>query len=276
MHGLSDKLYRADVQHRLLQHDLVFLLETFLQPDTQAARIPANIAAAFQVHNVCRPVAVGAHGGMLLLINNRIFQYVKLTSVDAAQGIAWLTVPGAGGSVLHVAACYIPPHDSVIHRRLNASSPWDTMQQYIGQHSSQPDHSFLLMGDFNAKTGGLPESADLSELQHALPEMPELAEYLQQDIAARRQTDTSSNAFGEQLLALLAANAMCVFNGRVPGENDGYTCFSTSGGRGRGPPRPSTVDYAAGSIDLLRSVQAMNIHGTAESDHSMLSISQQV
>jgi hypothetical protein len=113
-----------------------------------------------------------------------------------------------------------------------------------------------------------------SELQHALPEIPELADYLQQDMPARKYTDDSSNAFGEQLLAaLLAANAMCIFNGRVAGANDGYTCFSSSGAPGRAPPRPSTEDYAAGSIDLLGSVQAMNIHDTAESDHSMLSIS---
>jgi hypothetical protein len=69
------------------------------------------------------------------------------------------------------------------------------------------------MGDFNAKTGGLPESAGLSELQHALPDIPELAEYLQHDTAST-QTDRHlhCNAFGEQLLALLAANAMCIFN----------------------------------------------------------------
>jgi hypothetical protein len=137
---------------------------------------------------------------MLLLIHNiASHQRVKLTSVDAAQGIAWLSVPGTGGAVLHVAACYIPPQGS--HRRISASSPWDTLQQYIAQHSSSarsllPAHA---LGDFNAKTGGLPESADdLSELQHALPDIPELAEYLQHDMPARKQTDTSSNAFGEQ------------------------------------------------------------------------------
>jgi hypothetical protein len=113
-------------------------------------------------------------------------------------------------------ACYIPPEGSVIHGRPAAEDPWQALQRRISQQAELGE-PVLLMGDFNARTGGLPESPDLEELKYALPDMPELGELLQQDLPPRRSTDPNSNAFGKELLGLLASRAMCIFNGRVPG-----------------------------------------------------------
>lgn len=203
----------------MLQHDIVFILETQLAPH-HPPRLPESITAAFLAHVVSRPPEVGRKGGLLVLVKSSIARQVSVAALDAANGMVWLRLAGAGrGPALHIAGCYIPPEGSAVYDRPGVADPWTALQQHISRHA-QPCDSVLLMGDFNARTAGLPESPDLAELEYALQAVPQLAEMLDQNLPPRRQTDNSSNAFGMQLLSLLAANGMCIFNGRVSGVDN--------------------------------------------------------
>jgi hypothetical protein len=244
------------------------------------------LAAAFQVHLASRPREVGRQGGLLALVHNTVAAYVRVVEVDAANSVMWLTLtpPGSPRPTLHIAACYIPPANSSIHQRPTVEDPWQALHRHISRQAG-PGEPVLLMGDFNARTGGLPESPDLEELKYALPNMLELVDLLQQDLPPRRSVDPTHNAFGKELLALLASRAMCIFNGRVPGRNNhSWTSLNhrwpgegpepappaprcpptnaiapTSGWCSPAPPPQllehtrgtAVVDYVAGSIDLL-------------------------
>jgi hypothetical protein len=201
-----------------------------------------------------------------------------LINVYAGRASSDLINPGTGGAVLHVAACYIPPQGSVIHRRISASSP----RHGTPCSSTLPSTPRSQVTPSCSWVTSMPRQGDCQNQQASQSCSMPCQTYqswlstCSMILPARKQTDTSTamplaSSFWPFWQPMLCVSSI---NGRVTGANDGYTCFSSSGAPGRAPPRPSTVDYAAGSIDLLGSVQAMNIHDTAESDHTcMLSIS---
>jgi exonuclease III len=220
------------MQHHLLQHDVVIILETKMRAG-QDHHLPECLATAFTQHIISRPATVGCGGGLLVLVRNSMA--ATLTVRDAPNGVVWIRVDttaraaqarsqGSGRlATLHILGCYLPPAGSAIYGKPQVGDPWDVLQQHISRQL-RPGEQLLLLGDFNARTGGLAEHSDMEELQHALPDMPELAAMLRQDpLPPRRQADAKHNEYGKQLLSLLAANGCCIFNGRCPGDNGGYT-----------------------------------------------------
>ena len=274
------------MQHHLLQHDVIIVVETKMRAG-QDHHLPECLAAAFTQHVINRPATVGCGGGLLVLVRSSMA--ATLTVRDAPNGVVWIRLDAnehtaqarrqgnRGPASLHILGCYLPPEGSAIYGKPQVGNPWDVLQQHISRQL-RPGEQLLLLGDFNARTGGLAEHGDLAELQHALPGLPELAAVLQRDpLPPRRQADTQHNEFGNQLLALLAGNGCCIFNGRCPGDNGGYTSCSprwaaqngegSTGGRGC-----ATVDYIAGSVGLLTQIDHFHITPGIDSDHSMLSL----
>jgi hypothetical protein len=134
-------------------------------------------------------------GGVLALGRKSLTASIQLSIADAANGIMWFKLSGSAAarhtqaSVLHIGGCYLPPEGSKVYDRPLVQDPWPLLQHHL-QRLVRPSDSVVLLGDFNARTGQLPEAPDLEELRYALPGMPELADLLQQDMPPRISSDT--------------------------------------------------------------------------------------
>ena len=274
----SAKLQLEDVQLAFLQHDVVFLSETWLKPGSPFPRLPPALSLHFEVQLCSRPwvTNTGRNLGGVAALVRRGCPALKHSRWDAdvANGILWGVVPCQGASPsgsLHLVGCYFSPCGSNIYNKYGLSDPFLELHDRVQTRVRVLD-TVTICGDFNARMGGLshapaaqapvwaPASAPCrpAPSTHALPPLPTV--------------DTRSNEFGVQLASLLASSGLCALNGRAAGNNSGWTYH----GR-QNRPGHSVVDWVLSSPDLLSASQcrvSLDIFPLLpESDHTMLSLS---
>jgi Reverse transcriptase (RNA-dependent DNA polymerase) len=261
--GLSaSKLHLPDVQERFLQHDLIFLAETWLHPSTKQLPLPPPLAHIFAVQFCNRPWLTGRRnsGGLVALVRK---QCSTLRSArwcaDSANGILWCTVRRPGSGDLHLAGCYFCPQSSVIYEKYALADPFVVLQRHLAARTRTGD-TVLLFGDFNARMGSSDDACLVAQPHITLPS--------EQPLPLRNTADATVNDFGRELAALLQANHLCALNGRVPGLNTGHT-FCRAGGR-------SLIDWVVGSTQLLTATPQHSVHldvlpWLPDSPHTMLS-----
>ena len=130
------------------------------------------------------------------------------------------------------AAVYIEPHNSDYFDR-NA-------YQKLEESILQFDHEHIcLLGDFNSRTGGLPDTFPINEYSDASVDIVEF------DKGNRTSKDTITNTMGHELLRFCKKCHIFIVNGRV-GRDKGVgklTCKDAS-----------VVDYALLSYDMFDTV----------------------
>jgi hypothetical protein len=96
----------------------------------------------------------------------------------------------------------------------------------------------LLMGDFNARTGGLNEWDILD---------PHIRRHYDvSGISERKSRDHTLNNTGRRLLTVCESTGVCLLNGRSNTDKNGLITFQSLNGRGK-----SVIDYAVVSKDML-------------------------
>ena len=118
--------------------------------------------------------------------------------------------------------------------------------------------TFLLCGDFNARTGNLNNSLQDCE--------EDTYEFIQLDLRGYRQSqDKIVNAFGRLLLEMCATCDLTIVNGACPGDELGNFTYVSSTGSSR-------IDYFISSIEFAEKVVELKVAERFESKHLSIEI----
>ena len=174
---------------------------------------------------------------------------------------------------IYLANIYIVPENSTHLRH----DEFDILKHYM--QKIPHDTGVLLCGDYNARTGELPDfethfSGSNGDLDNLLPsdemETHSVIEYMRNvDILTRCSMDKNSvNKHGSELIEFCRETGMFIFNGRLS-HNRGIGRFTRDDTTGR-----SVVNYAIGSPLILKSVDYFEVLCKfPESDHRPVSLS---
>ncbi len=164
---------------------------------------------------------------------------------------------------LYLCSVYIPHEKSVVHetRKLD---PF----QILAEETAQYQQKGLVMhiGDFNSRTGSLPEDWNFLANPALVPGQNNFSVDTETStIPKRRNEDTESNTFGKKLLKLCETLGLVILNGRKSGDFFGKKTFHGHGS--------STIDYAVCSLAMYRYIQSFHVHSLDWfSDHCQISL----
>ncbi len=145
----------------------------------------------------------------------------------------------------HVVCCYLPCQSSNTWNefgrmgRVDALALWyESLQSAVEQPGRD---TVVVCGDFNSRTGLLPEAGDDDWATLALLGLPvpdSIAAYTSalQCIRRRSNKDAQPNTWGRSLLDFARESQLVLANGRLPGDTAGEFTFDSPTGR-------SSIDY---------------------------------
>lgn len=177
-------------------------------------------------------------------------------------GQSWVRVQGKSDSdIIHACVCYLPPVQSEHFKKMCAGEKI-TAERHRNMLFDQAAKyramgEVLIMGDLNARTRDADDRAERSTalewegLQHAGVAAPSdlvHACVVCTTVGKRTSRDHGNvNAHGTHLLQACKQQALVVFNGRLPGDDDGACTFFQHGNADSGN---SLIDYFVGSPGL--------------------------
>ena len=175
------------------------------------------------------------HGGVGIFVNDMCFKYYTVSVIDQSfDGILGMLFQHKfTGFQFIVFSCYLPPEES----------PWGRdSTAYFGHLLSQVYfHNYVdcvfICTDTNGRTGGLGDY--VSAVDH--------------DIPTRVLIDNEKNKHGESFVDFMLESKMCIVNGRVTAENDGFTS------KGR-----SVVDYICVPHECVTNCVHFGVHNTKD------------
>ena len=252
-------VYDADIRTYLRDFDFCLLVETF------ATKFPAHL---FPDHDVfvipgvrlSDGVTARLSGGLSLLIKTDLSKYVQQIEVEYDN----IIVVKLSGELLDcntpviLIGVYLPPASSAYYKDTEITNGVSMLEQCmldLLDDETNTDCSFLLMGDFNARTGG----KNVCECNDELGVDPPADD--DDGVVFRTSKDTVCNEFGEMLLNLCKCFDLSILNGIK--ENDinfgHYTYISPTG--------CSIVDYFIVSHTLVSLCTQLEVKPRIESKH---------
>ena len=222
-------------QHRdlLRQYDFICLTESwssefseFSLEGFESCNFPRD-----KIHkNARRP-----SGGIYLFLNRTLLKGIDI-GFKKRDWIVWCKLKKDFFNFRHdlyVASIYIPPIDS----NHAIDEPFSIIESDIA--SFPPDGNVLLLGDHNARTGGLTDFTVSQDSNMTPFDYP--AARQRDDITIhtlngtgrihRISRDRFSNNYGHELINLCHASSLLIFNGRISGNSDvAFTCECNSKG----------------------------------------------
>ena len=230
----------------------------------------------FELRNyLCIPVTAatklgerGRHaGGMLVYISHQIEPFVTKIEVPYLRSnMLWFSYTPEAGKKYIAGFLYNPPKDSPyaitdVYEELFRAMEY--VRRSVDPFNNQ-DFTVVILGDHNARTGQLPDEE--GEVQGGAFQ-PDLTfdTSMEYTLPLRRSYDTVVNHYGRCLLEFCKSTELKIMNGRVDGDNDGFTYIGNTG--------RSTIDYAMVNVEGWHLVRNMSLHSRIESDHLPLSVS---
>ena len=251
----------------LSEYDVVCLLETWLKSGIDP-QLELNNHLCIGVIPAGRRRPRGRYaGGLTLYVAKRMEPFVvKLDVPHLRNNMIWLSYTPAKGKKLLVGFLYNPPKDSPfaitdIYEELQMGVEY--ARRRVDPQNEQ-SYGVLILGDHNARTGrGLDGEIEVPGGAYQPSVIDDSSASFQ--APARRSYDTVTNCYGRRLLQFCKNTELVIVNGRVDGDNDGFTYIGNAG--------RSTIDYVMISIESWSLIKSMNIHPRVESDHLPISIS---
>ena len=202
--------------------------------ETKIVNIPTADFPGFDIFSMKQKSKVH---GLAMLIRSGLFPYVKKIEKTKSKCILWVALGSSNRLIyLIVGAVYIPCVSS-IH---NDASDFDIISEDIVALYSEYNCAFLLLGDFNSRTGKLDDFISQNQVKLTFQSLGLETE--------RYNCDKKVDTNGRNLINLCNDLHFCILNGRF-GQDKGvgqYTCIKTRG--------QSLVDYAIVSSSLFPSV----------------------
>ena len=208
----------------------------------------------------CHHRGRGVSGGMAVYLRRGPGRAVSLWRLGVNH--MWVRVEGIlpAGPAL-VCVVYLPPRDDNRHFD---PAVFETLQREV--HEAASLGSVFVVGDFNARTGVLPD-LDPGVLDPSLL-AGRSSNPRESGLAARRSPDTTVNNRGYQLLQFCRDASLTILNGRVPGNSEDVPTSRGSRADGR-----AVVDYLLTPPALLPLFTSLTVTEVpAVSDHNLLTL----
>lgn len=239
------KLQEDNFQELSNKFDIIGLVETHCGPRENLS------LDGYKIHHVHRPKSINStrhYGGIAVCIKTCIQKGIKIIPHTNTE-IQWLKLCKHFFHMdndLYIAFVYISPaRSSYSHQREDI---FEILENDVAKYSKLG--SCLVFGDFNARTATAADFCIESDTGQHLPD-----NYIYDEPLPRNNLDKHDiDNHGTQLLSFCRTSALRILNGRTVGDSLGQcTCYSFNG-------KPSTIDYALASGDILKSVEYFYVH----------------
>lgn len=247
--GLSHDKFESLGAKLLQNYDVILLQETFADGLNQYK------LQGFDSYASIRKRGVGARrnsGGLLVLIRQTFSKFFKPLH-SSSKDILWFRVSQLLQANIILGVGYCSP----IHSRATEDhSFYFHLEENLYSHINiYPDDRVVLLGDFNARTGGLADIIE-SETESSCVYLCDRGSDLIQGntaIPERVNSDKEVNAYGKNLINICMEFGLCLLNGRSGHDNNlgTFTCITYNG--------CSVVDYALISYELLDGVKHFEV-----------------
>ena len=206
----------------------------------------------YKCFNLCwKKRRVGRNsGGIAVYIENSILPGVsKIPSVGSENLLIQLKSEYFGFE-RDVTVCFsycVPEYSSYqLREQLDVFGDLEQKLSSVGLHTDK-----LCLGDFNARTGTMPDYLE-SEENTDIPVPLGLYETDTVGTTSRLNLDTGHNKYGDNLLSLCKSVPLRICNGRKLGDIlGGYTCYTYNG--------QSSVDYCMASPKLFDKIKTFSV-----------------
>ena len=215
--GISSKFRYKVLSNYIEKCHIIFFSETRLQ------RIPKSEFTGYDIFSFKQKTRMH---GLSLLLKNDTFPY-KQTLKGKSKCVLWILL-GSSEHKLYfiVGSVYIPGYNS----KFADQSDFDIISEDILSFREKYNCPFLLMGDYNARTGNLGDFVDLTD--------PTVTTY-------RCNSDKKVDTYGRNLIRMCKELDLRIVNGSYGSDSQvgAFTCHKPTG--------KSCVDYCVVSPCLL-------------------------
>jgi hypothetical protein len=260
VNGLLSKLLDNEFVSFVRCFDFVCLVETFIDE--------FNISVFSGYKSFCIPavkftIKGRRSGGVLCLIKNEYFTYVKQVSIKSCNFVAFIIdkiLLGTDKDVLYVCS-YVPPEGSPYYAYFDCENGVALLEDFLFDCIlTYGDVDILLCGDLNSRT---------SNVSHYCQDISGISNFVHASHPVtldRSSQDKVMNNYGKLLNNMCTAVDLCILNGMCYGDHEGcYTYISESG--------CSVNDYFLMSCDLyafLSDSCELRVCERIDSDHMPL------
>ena len=225
MCGLTSKLRYDILPKYVSKFDIACLSET------KIVNIPTTEFPGFDIFSMKQKSKVH---GLAILVKKGLFPYIKKIEKTKSKCILWIVLGLSPQKIfLIVGAVYIPCRSS-IH---NDKSDYDIVCEDIVSLYAKYDCQFVLLGDFNSRTGKLDDFLSQNLVRQRFEDLGLETE--------RYNCDIKVDSNGRSLINMCNDLNFCMLNGRAGQDKKvgQFTCVKSVG--------QSTVDYAITSSSLF-------------------------
>ena len=205
--GLGNKFECHNLLKQVSDYDIIFFLET-MKLDNYCPNTGGYVFKHFQ-RKYQNPRARKPSGGIGILIKSKYVDDNTISIVKSTDFIVWLKIKQINQDDLFIGAVYIPPLDSSsMTSNFKDNNAFDLIQQDVVQFMQIGN--VALCGDFNARTGTLPDYDKTQGKDADFNIFSNPTEFPQID---RFSEDTKINTYGRELIALCKLSQLRIMNG---------------------------------------------------------------
>ena len=251
------KLKCPEFINLIRNYDIIGIQESKTD-DTDVIEIPGY---SIFPHNRAR-ISRFKSGGITLIVKNEITPFIKVDKVRNSKFILLFTITQRLSHIREDIYCgivYVPPYGS----KYATDDPYLEIQSELLRYCVDSKY-MLLFGDFNARTGNLPDFlkfdesiCDENNLNDMFTESTELFNVLEKCSIPleRKSADNVTNVYGRNLLELCKNNNLFILNGRMGQDKlcPKVTCKDRS-----------TVDYILSTVGNFFVLDNFTVHEFSE------------
>lgn len=266
--------FSHDTKSQLDKYDMVSCGETWLDQGS----VHHCILPGFQGYHAYHDRTYGQEGrpfgGVSVFMDtSRILEVTKQYS-STCKSIVWTEFEGLQ---LTIANVYMAPENSHVWELLPEADPLFALKEGVIK-AKHKGHAVLVLGDMNARIGGLSECPSRKDMQvhpaepfYPLPNCVEGS-----GLVARSEQDHKCNPRGEELMQILMDLGLVVLNGRAGSDAGCGACTFLSNTKCKsGELGASTVDLACITAEHFPCVKVFEVDQTfmQPGKHAALSVS---
>ena len=246
---LGNKLEDSEVKESLMKYDIICLLETHSEMDTNIELQGYNSTV------VCRPKFGKARkpsGGIAVIAKNNVSSGVSfIKSNSLPHDMLWVKLSRNfthRQKEIYIGVLYLSPANSSYIQRQDMDV-FSLLENEVAKYAQLGD--ILLMGDFNARTACENDYIN-NDGDNAFVPLPDV--YVPDlPMPSRRSHDMVVNTYGRKLLELCKCSSLRLLNGRKLGDSLGkFTCHEYGGS--------STIDYMLTNPSLYEHIQYFKVN----------------